>query len=381
MHDDRVGGQIRALGAGQRAALQPVLGVGDARLIGRLAHAQPLDADAQPLGVHHGEHGRHALVGLADQPAPGVLEGELACGGALQAHLVLDTGADHAVALAWAAVFGRDELGDHEQADALGARRRVRQLGQDQVDDVLGQVVLAGRDEYLGAVEPVAAVAVRRGLGAQQAKIGAAVRFGQAHGAGPNPLDHLRKIGRLEVLGGVRLQGADRALGQAGIEAESDVGGRQHLLDHLADALGQALAAPLGIEGQRRPAAVAEGVVGRLEAGGGADHAVLQHAALGVTDHVGGQDDLGGELGGLLQYAVDQIGGGVGELRIGVQPVVAVQLVQHEAHVAEGSVVGLHLSSSTVCRFPAYARRGRASRVSSAGAGRRNAPAPASCPR
>src|SRR5205823_1530361 len=35
--------------------------------------------------------------------------------------------------------------------------RRVGQPGQHEVDDVLGQVMLAARDEDLGAVEPVAA--------------------------------------------------------------------------------------------------------------------------------------------------------------------------------------------------------------------------------
>ena len=35
-------------------------------------------------------------------------------------------------------------FGHQEQADALGARRRVRQSREHEVDDVLGQVVLAG---------------------------------------------------------------------------------------------------------------------------------------------------------------------------------------------------------------------------------------------
>ncbi len=44
------------------------------------------------------------------------------------------------------AVGVRDELGHDEQADAARAGRRALDPGQDQVDDVLGQVVLAARD-------------------------------------------------------------------------------------------------------------------------------------------------------------------------------------------------------------------------------------------
>jgi hypothetical protein len=52
---------------------------------------------------------------------------------------------------AQAAVGVGQELRHEEQRDALDALRRVGQLGQHQVDDVLGEVVLAGGDEDLGA--------------------------------------------------------------------------------------------------------------------------------------------------------------------------------------------------------------------------------------
>ena len=59
------------LGAGQRAALQALAGIGDGALIGDLAEAEALHADREALGVHHREHRAHALVRLADQPARG----------------------------------------------------------------------------------------------------------------------------------------------------------------------------------------------------------------------------------------------------------------------------------------------------------------------
>ena len=66
-----------------------------------------------------------------------------------------------------------------------GAGRRAFDAGQHQMDDVLGQIVLAGGDPDLGAGDLVAAVGLRHGVGAHQAEIGAALRLGQVHGAGP----------------------------------------------------------------------------------------------------------------------------------------------------------------------------------------------------
>ena len=61
-------------------------------------------------------------------------------------------------------------LRHHEQRDALDAVRRALDAGQHQMDDVLGEVVLAGRDENLGAGDLVAAVGLLDRLGAQQAE-------------------------------------------------------------------------------------------------------------------------------------------------------------------------------------------------------------------
>src|ERR1700746_365701 len=54
-----------------------------------------------------------------------------------------------------------------------------------QMHDVFREIVLAGGDENLGAGDLVAAVALRRGAGAHQAEIGAALRLGEIHRAGP----------------------------------------------------------------------------------------------------------------------------------------------------------------------------------------------------
>nr|BFE93550.1 hypothetical protein GCM10020185_40860 [Pseudomonas brassicacearum subsp. brassicacearum] len=127
--------------------MQPVTGIFDGILVGTLTGGQALDTDAQTFVVHHGEHGRQALVRLAYQITYGFVEVHHAGGGCLDAHLVFDRAAVGRVARAQAAVGIDHELGHQEQRDALGACRRVRQFRQHQVNDVLGEIVFTASDE------------------------------------------------------------------------------------------------------------------------------------------------------------------------------------------------------------------------------------------
>jgi hypothetical protein len=95
--------------------------------------------------------------------------------------------------------LGRN-FGTMNSADALHAGRGALDAGQHQVDDIVGHVVLAGRDPDLLAGNLVGAVGLRNGLGAQQAQVRAAMRLGQVHGAGPLAGDHLRQVGLLLVV-------------------------------------------------------------------------------------------------------------------------------------------------------------------------------------
>jgi hypothetical protein len=74
--------------------------------------------------------------------------------------------------------------------------------------------MLAGGDEDLLAGNLVAAVTIGYRLGAQQAEIGAAMRFGEVHGSGPCALDHPGQPCRLLVVRAVDEDGGNRTLGQ-----------------------------------------------------------------------------------------------------------------------------------------------------------------------
>jgi hypothetical protein len=151
-------------------ALGTVLRVVQAGLVAGHAEHGGGQADADAGLVHHVEHAVQALAGLADEVAHGaslpsdrvlaLAKVQQRVGGAAPAALVVQPGQRDVVALAGELPVGVDQLlGHDEQRNATGAGHRLavraRNLGQHQVDDVFGQLVLAGGDPHLVALEPV----------------------------------------------------------------------------------------------------------------------------------------------------------------------------------------------------------------------------------
>ena len=137
-----------------------------------------------------------AVVDVAQkQPARRLIiaKGQLAGRRAAQAHLVLDLGTAHAVALAHRAVFVDPELGHQEQRQPLGSRRAALGPSQHQVDDVRKKVRLAAGDKALGAFEVPLIARDVLGFGAACADIAARAFLGQHHRAAPLLLQHVRQ--------------------------------------------------------------------------------------------------------------------------------------------------------------------------------------------
>ena len=178
----------------------------------------------------------------------------------------------------------RHELRDEEQRDALGAGRRIGQPGEHEVDDVVGEVVLAIGDEDLRAGDAVAAVGGALGLGAQRADVGAGLRLGELHGAHPFAAHQLAEIARFEVVGAVGGERVDRRHGQHRADAEGHGGRIPHLDAGGVDGVRQLLAAPLRRRGQAVPAGRGPGRIGLLPAGRRGHDAVLERRAELVAD-------------------------------------------------------------------------------------------------
>ena len=254
MHDDRIGGTVRVFRSGQGAPLDAVLGEIERLLIRGLGQGIALQTHAQSRLVHHDKHDFEALVFLAHEPAGRLVIVHDTGGIAVNAHLVFQAAALGVVALAGIAVSIGDEFWNHEQGNALHTFRSAFDTGQDQVDDILGHVVLAGGDPDLLASDLVGTVRLRDRLGAQHAQIRSAMRFGQVHRAAPLTGDHLGQVQRLLLVRAARVQSCSRTQRQARIHAERHVGGGDHLVEGEVENVRQALATIFRIRGQRRPA-------------------------------------------------------------------------------------------------------------------------------
>ena len=104
------------------------------------------------------------------------------------------------IALPQAAVLIYQELWYNEQRYAFDAFWSARNFGQYQVDNVFRQIMVTGGNEYLLAGDGIAAVLLRFSLGTHQAEVGATMRFGQIHRAGPFTADEFGQIGGLLIL-------------------------------------------------------------------------------------------------------------------------------------------------------------------------------------
>ncbi|MNY03288.1 hypothetical protein D3C86_1359000 [compost metagenome] len=155
-----------------------------------------------------------------------------------------------------------------------------------------------------------------------------------------------------------RLIGAVR---EARVHRPRLAGRVQHLVQRVVDDDGQALAAELGVAGQRRPAGFDVLPVCLLEALGRADHAIaLVGAALAVTGLVQREDHVGAELAGFLDNLVDGVRVDVGVRRHRLEfGFCAEQFMEHELHVAQRCGVLAHqkLLGGLRCRHVHAPRR------------------------
>ncbi len=162
------------LGAAVVLGLHTGAGEGGRLLVGPLGDRQPLDADREPGVVHHGEHVGEAAAFLADQIAHRaaiVPEGHHAGRAAVDAELVLQRHAAQVVTLPGLAVGIDEELRHDEQRDAAHTCRRIRRTCQDEMDDVLGHIVLTVGDEDLLAGHEIV-VATLHGAALELAEVG-----------------------------------------------------------------------------------------------------------------------------------------------------------------------------------------------------------------
>ena len=324
-----------------------------------------LGADHHAGVLDDHEHLRDAVVHVADEPADRRLllaEGELAGRGDLQAHLLLDVGDVDAVALADLAGLEVDvELRHEEEGEALGARAALALdadgAGEDEVDDVVGHVVLGGGDEALHALDAPRAVVIGEGLGATGADVGARVGLGEHHGGAPLLVDHelgpALLVGVADAIEDRREAGTRHVHERRGVGAEEHLGRRPAQRGRgarTAEVLGQVESPPLGIH--QRAVGLLE-VLRHLDGVG--RRVVLRRIA--VRGEVGLRKRAGREALDLAERFLRGLRVHLG-VRAGAQPVGGTEhLEEVELDVPEVGAVVRHGNSSLAVGLPTSVTR------------------------
>ncbi|MND74696.1 hypothetical protein D3C80_662970 [compost metagenome] len=355
--DDRVGGLL-GLERRHRAHLHALAGIAQGALERGFGVALALLRHRQAGFVDKGKHGIQAAVGRAQQVTGSTVEVDHAGGVAMNTHLVFDRATAHAVGRTGATVVIDQALGHREQGNTLDPGRCAFDARQHQVQDVVGDVVLAGGNEHLAAGDSIAALCLRLGAGAQQAQVRAAVGFGQAHGAGHAAFDQRWQKTLLECVIAVGIQGADGTRGEVKVHVPGVVGAEQQVVDHTAHRRGQPLAAVrLGLF-QGEPAVVGELPEGSGKARRCADLAVLPGATLDVAHSVQGRDFLLGKLGGLFDDGIEHCRvDGFTAVELLVVGGEVVEFMDDELQVAQRGLVAGHVDVLRVTgtdSVPAY---------------------------
>ena len=215
------------------------------------------------------------------------------------------------------------------------------------MDDVFGQVVLAGGNENLGSGQAVSIVRLRNGLGAQQAEIRAAVRLRKTHGAGP--LTRLQ-FGQIKILRGLVRMPVDRVIGpvrQTRIHAPGQIGRPGHFVHAHAQHVGETLAAVGGITIQGGPAPFTVGLVSLLETFRRGHHAVTDVAAFLIATAIQREQFVLRELAGFFQDLVHELGSCLLMARQCFHHSSHLEhFVQNKAHVAYRCLINRHVRYS-----------------------------------
>ena len=263
----------------------------------------------------------------------------------MNAHLVLQTAAINAIALTHGAIGLHVEFGDDKQANAFAAYGRIGQASQHQVNNVGCQVVLARTDENLLTCETVSAIGLRLGLGAQHAQICAAVRLGQAHGAGPFTAGELGQVHVLLFFGAMCRQASMCTMRQAGVHGPSLVGRVQHFKEALIHHEGQALTAILFLRAECCPTTLHIFFIGFFETCGRLHfmRVAIQFAALFIARHIQGEHHFCRKFTALFQHRIDGVSVGLSMLGHGFQFIFQIeQFVQDELKITQGGDVAWH---------------------------------------
>ena len=223
----------------------------------------------------------------------------------MDAELVFDARAAHVVAGAERAVRLDQEFRHQEQREPARAGRRVGQPREHEMDDVVGEIMLAIGDEYLLAEDAIGSVSGPLGARLDRVEVGARLRLRQVHRAGPFAADHLAHVDLAQSGRAVGVQRAERAFAQQRAEREAHRGAVPNLGAGEIDGVRQAHAAIFGRGGDPGPARLRPAPIDFAKPRRRSHAAVFVARALEIADAVERRDRLGREPPGLADHGGD----------------------------------------------------------------------------
>jgi hypothetical protein len=156
--------------------------------VGRHREADAHHPDALAFFIHHLEHDFHPFALLAHEIADALAvfaEVQRTGGVAVNPHLAFDAAAIDVIGLSQFPLFVDPDFWDDKNGNALRARGVAFDSGQNGVNDVFGQIMVAGGNEAFRAGDGIRSIRVFLGGGFQSTDIGAGTGFRQAHGSAP----------------------------------------------------------------------------------------------------------------------------------------------------------------------------------------------------
>src|SRR5579863_3019469 len=127
----------------------------------------------------------------------GAIEQHRAGWRSVNAELLLDPQGAQAVRGSERSVVADTTLRCEKERNAFRPFRRVGQARQNEMDDVLGHVVLAPGDEDFLSEQRMAPIGTRLSPGPERPQIRSRLWLGEVHGAGPPAAHDMREIERL----------------------------------------------------------------------------------------------------------------------------------------------------------------------------------------
>ena len=188
----------------------------------------------------------------------------------------------------------------------FGAFRRVRQPRENEMNDILGHVVLAEGDEDLLPGKPVM-LAVGYGFRANLREVRTRLRLGEAHRACPFSGDEIGDESSLLFVRAHQLDRFDRTLIEQRSVCETDVGGVPHFERRAEKHLRQTLSAVFVGNRQADPSGVGEFFIGLFEAFRRRDRTVVQRAAFFVGDAIERIEHARRKRRGFFQNRVEHV--------------------------------------------------------------------------